>query len=273
MALKRINDRKDGLTWRCRKLHKIEHKGKCYIVKDVKLSIRHNTWLEDSNLELETIVELLYLWAHGFTTSEMNHELGVTTKTLVEWTAYLRDVALYTCVRNSVQIGGNGVEVEIDESKFGKRKYHRGKRVEGKWVFGGRETYDKSKMFMVAVPNRKAATLLPIIQKWIAEGSIIHSDCWKSYSKLPKLGYTHITVNHSKEFLNPDTAACTNRIECEWRNAKASLPKTGVHKGLHDSYLAQFLWHRRYYDTDKFITIIHHCNDAFKAGEMISFNV
>lgn len=32
-------------------------------------------------------------------------------------------------VAHKVKIGGVGVEVEIDESKFGKRKYHRGHAV------------------------------------------------------------------------------------------------------------------------------------------------
>ncbi|KZR97001.1 Uncharacterized protein APZ42_008350, partial [Daphnia magna] len=37
------------------------------------------------------------------------------------------------------KIGCFGITVEIDESKFGKRKYNRGKRVEGVWVVGGVE--------------------------------------------------------------------------------------------------------------------------------------
>ena len=60
---------------------------------------------------------------------------------------------------------------------------------------------------MVAVPDREAETLLAIIQKWIAPGSIIWSDCWKSYDKIPKLpeDYQHATVNHGKNFVDPQT--------------------------------------------------------------------
>ena len=36
-------------------------------------------------------------------------------------------------------IGGKRTEVDIDESKFGRQKYNRGRLVEGQWVFGGVE--------------------------------------------------------------------------------------------------------------------------------------
>ena len=64
----------------------------------------------------------------------------------------------------SQPIGGPGSIVEIDESKFGKRKYHRGHRVEGQWVFGGYER-ETGKSFLVPVERRDAETLLPIILK------------------------------------------------------------------------------------------------------------
>ena len=44
-------------------------------------------------------------------------------------------------MKRAEPIGGIGKRLmnQIDESKFGKRKYSRGRRVEGQWVFGGIE--------------------------------------------------------------------------------------------------------------------------------------
>ena len=235
-----------------------------YTIKDVKVSIRHNSWLVDCKLPLENVLELIYLWSQGFTHSEVMHELSLSKKTVTEWFIFFREACINAIMEHSEQIGGNGIEVEIDESKFGKRKYHRGHKVEGQWVFGGREKYNKQKIFMVPVHNRKASTLIPIIKKWIAPGSIIHSDCWKAYSNLSKLGYTHVTVNHSKEFVNRESAACTNSIESDWRHAKVTMPAYGTHLGDHAGYLVEFMWRRFNDDNDKFITLINDINLTFK---------
>ena len=74
------------------------------------------------------------------------------------------------------QIGGVGKEIEIDESKFGKRKYHQGKRVDGLWVFGGIKRESK-KCFFEIVEDHSANTLIPIIKRNVKPGSIILSDC------------------------------------------------------------------------------------------------
>ena len=59
------------------------------------------------------------------------------TKTAVDWYNFIRDVCAEYFTRNPVVIGGPGVAVEINESKFGRRKYNRGHWQEGRWVFGG----------------------------------------------------------------------------------------------------------------------------------------
>ena len=129
---------------------------------------------------------------------------------------------------------------------------------------GGYEKYNKQKVIMIPVKDRKQNTLIPLIQKWIHPGSIIHSDCWKSYNKLPKLGYTHVTVNHSKEFLSKENAASTNGIESDWHHAKVLIPHYGVHRGMHSGYLAEFMWRRKHMDEDKFIQLITDINAAFQ---------
>ena len=270
MVIKYTNDRKDGIVWRCRKTHKVLKNEKKFCVKDVKLSIRYNTWLSDAKLPLQIVIELLYLWSNGFDNSDIQNELQISNKTIIEWTYYFREAVTTSLMETSEQIGGNGVEVEIDESKFGKRKYYRGHRVEGQWVFGGREKYDKSRIFMIPVHNRKQSTLLPIIKKWIKPGSIIHSDCWKAYNCLEKNGYTHVTVNHSKEFFNTENYACTNGIESDWRHAKVSMPKYGVKQGLHAFYLGEFMWRRKFDNKDKFLELMKTLNDQFKSKLLMS---
>ena len=138
--------------WRCRKVHKYSTGESTRVCKDVKLSIRHQSWLVDTKITLETVVELTYLWSQGFTLNEILHELKLSKRTAIEWSAFFRETCFTTMMEYSEPIGGDGIEVEIDESKFGKRKYHKGHRVEGQWVFGGREKKDKSKIFMVPVP-------------------------------------------------------------------------------------------------------------------------
>ena len=99
-------------------------------------------------------------------------------------------------------IGGTGLTVEIDESKFGKRKYNKGRLVEGQWVVGGicRETGD---VFLAVCPNNKrdAETLLDIIERHVDKQSTVITDCWRAYNELDREGWQHLTVNHEYNFV------------------------------------------------------------------------
>lgn len=138
-------------------------------------------------------------------------------------------------------VGGPGEIVEIDEAKFGRRKHNVGRVVEGQWVFGGvdRRTGD---FFLIPVERRDAATLIPIIQRYILPGTTIMSDRWRSYDGLVLLGYNHMTVNHSTNFVDPVTGASTNRIEGLWRHAKHRMPHYRRDKEFFPGYLAKFMF-------------------------------
>jgi hypothetical protein len=90
----------------------------------------------------------------------------------------------------SEKIGGRNKTVEIEKSKFGRRKYHRGHAVKGECVFGGVKL-DSGKTFLVPVPDRTADTLMAVISAWIEPATAVISDCWATYRDLEAHGNTH----------------------------------------------------------------------------------
>ncbi|KAF0763162.1 Myb DNA-bind 2 domain-containing protein [Aphis craccivora] len=131
--------------------------------------------------------------------------------------------------------------LNFDESKFGRRKYHRGHHVEGQWVFGGVER-ETGRCFLVPVEKRDKDTLLTIIKDWILPGTLIISDCWK-FNVFR--GYSHLTVNHSIEFKNPESAH-TNNIEGMWCHTNASITQYSRKKHFYAGYLAKYMFLKRY---------------------------
>ena len=91
---------------------------------------------------------------------------------------------------NDQKLGGAGCIVEIDETKLGKRKYHRVRLVEGVWILGMIERGSKNYRLEICPDNRRdSSTLLNLILKHIALGTEIHTDCWRGYNKLEEYGY------------------------------------------------------------------------------------
>lgn len=81
----------------------------------------------------------------------------------VDWDMFCREVCEVTLFEKREKIGGPGKLVQMDKSKIGKRKYHRGHVVEGQWVFGCIEE-DSRKSFIETVENRTEETLLNLIK-------------------------------------------------------------------------------------------------------------
>ncbi|XP_019892330.1 uncharacterized protein LOC109612604 [Musca domestica] len=163
-------------------------------------------------------------------------------RNMVDWNNFCREVVVFSSFQTHLQIGGPGKIVEIDESKIGKRKFHRGYAVEGQWVFGGikRET---NKCFIVPVEDCSKQTLLPLIKKCIRPGSVIISDFCKAYYTLDEEGYTHQKVNHSEHFVDTETGHHTT-IEGLWRRLKVSLSAYNRRKIFFNGYIQKFIFLR-----------------------------
>jgi len=152
-------------------------------------------------------------------------------------------------------IGGEGKVVEIDESKFGKRKYHRGHYVKGQWVFCGIER-GTGQTFLVAMHERSAETLIGLIKQWILPGTTIISDCWVAYSSLRDEGYMHFTVNHSITFVDENTGAHSNTTESTWKQITALLSPYN-RKADYIYFLAEYMFRQKYVeDIDPFCKFI-----------------
>ena len=124
----------DGFRWRCRQC---QHRA----------SVRKGSFFK-SNLPLGKLTWILLSWASDTPVHHVAWHLDVSQHKLVGWSNFIRDVCAEDTRRNPVQLGGfdaNGqpIVVEIDESYFFHRKYHRGRFHNGLWVFRGRRTRER----------------------------------------------------------------------------------------------------------------------------------
>ena len=189
----------------------------------------------------------MHFWAMDVPLSIIRHELQLSQHTVVDWYNFMREVCSQYVDDQLAQIGGPGKVVEIDESVFCKTKYNRGRRREHQWVFGGVERGNSKKCFFVLVQDRSRHTLIPIIQQYIAPGTTIVSDEWRAYSSIGELqgyDYTHLTVNHSKNFLNPQNPiAHTQSIESCWARLKKPFRRiNGTSNQLFRSHIDSYIF-------------------------------
>ena len=89
------------------------------------------------------------------------------------------------------------------------------------------------------------------IRNYILPGTTIVSDCWKAYKFLDECdGYEHLSVNHSKNFINPDNYANTQTIERMWLELKQINKKyRGIPRSKINEHISEFIW--RYNILDK----------------------
>lgn len=216
-------------------------------------SERKGSFFFGLRLPLNQILFLAYLWTNKIPPTVMKSMTGIAIQTVVDMRKYFRQLVGAHLEDLHDQIGGEGIVVELDESKLGKRKYHRGHRVDGVWVLGGVERTTAKRAFMVTVPDRTAQTLQNIILQHVRPGSTIHTDLWRGYFGLGAIQgldghalFTHLTVNHSLFFRDPETNVHTNTIEGLWNGLKICITPRGRCQDGMNERLTEFLWRRQH---------------------------
>ena len=109
----------DGFLWRCQRR------------VAGTASIRHGSWFQLSRLAVQEIIPLTYDIVCREPVHQIENEDCSSDHTVAGWGMFCRETMLVFLEGCSVKTGDPNKTVEIDDSKFGRRKYHRGNPVKG----------------------------------------------------------------------------------------------------------------------------------------------
>lgn len=172
---------------------------------------------------------------NGVAAKEVERHLGVTYKTALRMCRKVREL-----INEEGEVVLTGT-VEMDETLQGGKCQGGGRGWASrnkKCVFGMYERGEGGRVVTQVVPNRKAATLLPIITESTTEDIIAYTDEFRGYSKLHREVAYHDTVNHSiKQWVKGDCH--TQSIEGYWGRVKRSI--TGTYVNVSRKYLPLYL--------------------------------
>ena len=215
--------------WRCR-TNSTEH----------TVAYTNRTIFDHAQMPFRKAVLLMYGFADQMSYDQVIRETSLDRETtssasVADWYNCCRQVCLMALDRDygaaTDRIGGAGRIVEVDEMKLGKRKFQRGRLVEGNWILGMIDRQSGELRLEICPENRRDKnTLTGLIEKHIHPGTTLYTDMWGGYNTphLVSKGYTHMTVNHSQTFVDPVTGVHTNKIESNWRPLRARLARTGI---------------------------------------------
>ncbi|CAL2046666.1 unnamed protein product [Caenorhabditis brenneri] len=259
----------EHLVWRCAPCRRTK--------TSTKMALRSGTFFE--NLKM-TIQELLFLAADWIESPEkpirdVATQMKLNAATVVEAHEWFRQMTRQWFERESVAnkdliLGGPGKYVEIDETLMYKAKYNRGNMLTRPqvWVFGMIER-GSPKVMMFRVERRDAATLLPLIHKYVAPGTNVISDGWAAYGGIGALqaGFNHQWVNHKLNFVDPDDPTVhTQSIEATWGAFKRKLKsRFGDPEYRLQGHMFQYMW-RRFYEKKKLLNRLMYEMKFFRRG-------
>ena len=141
---------RDGVCWRCPGCKRT-------------VSIRRNSVLENSNISLREFIDIIRQFSESKSVRLAASHANVGENTCRRLYNEMQE-RMAEEIATRPRIGGPNTVVEVDEAKFGKRKYNRGRLVDGTWVIGGIQ-WNTALCFLACCPNnrRDKTTLLPII--------------------------------------------------------------------------------------------------------------
>lgn len=208
---------------------------KCYQKHPkAKFSLKTGTVFEDSPIGLEKWLPALWLLVNaknGISSYEVSRAVGVTQKSA--WFMMHR-IRLAIQSGSFLKLGGDGKEVEVDETFIGgkARNMHLDKRERRITGTGGK---DKTavvgilerggKVRTAVIENRRKKVLHGQVKNHVAAGTALYTDALKSYDGLTQ-DYAHQVIDHAEAYV--DGRVHTNGLENFWSLLKRGISGTYV---------------------------------------------
>lgn len=109
----------------------------------IELQITKNTFFEHFKVSPIKAILLMYCFATKMSFDQAIRETSLeeeetSRETIADWYCYFREICMNALDRTyeNNKIGGEGHVIEIDECKIGRRKYNRGRMIDGRWILG-----------------------------------------------------------------------------------------------------------------------------------------
>ena len=142
-------------------------------------------------------------------------------------------------------------DIVAQEGRTGRRRRLKGKRGRGTLVDEKPPVLGliqrDGEVVVRMLPNVQQATIKPVITQTVAPGSLIYSDEYDIYNRLPEWGYDHKSVNHSAgEYARDEDGdgfheIHVNTLEGFWSLLRSWLrPHRGISQEKLPCYLAFF---------------------------------
>lgn len=141
-------------------------------------------------LSLSKIVQMFNAW------------ISLASEALVNWENYHRDICAEYFMKNPLELDGEEMYVEINESTFVWWKFNAGHQMQTQWVFSSIEKGQGRNSFSLQLKtdqlkhysNNSTIYIMP----WNKTKKKIYiSDLKKVYNTMSNLCYNHLTVNNS----------------------------------------------------------------------------
>lgn len=209
--------------WQCKSIH-----------TQRQFSVKVGTIFEDSPISLDKWLVAVWMIANcknGVSSYEVGRAIGVTQKSA--WFMMHR-IRLAMQSDSFVKLGGNGKEVEVDETFIGgKSRYMhrevRERRIKGT---GGKDKTPVlgimergGKVRASVIPNRRKKVVQAEIKQNVTVGSALFTDALPSYNDLAG-EYAHKVVDHAVAYVNGNVH--TNNLENFWSLLKRGIKGTYV---------------------------------------------